>query len=250
MNKLTFENIDTIGHMIDENTLYKHYHYPEMLIRYDSNFIDFKRVPTWNEFEQTAAFLMEFHKRKGQNHIKFYLPENKKPSTELLIYFKEKEYEIGFLELYSIEPNLFPPIEENPDIKIEFVTDKSLETFLLLKYEQDLQFGEAFAKYNHSLNKRLFKDAGVKQIIAYYKGNPAGSVDVIIKDETAEMDSLDVNETLRKKGIGSRLQKFVMEAFHDKTIILVADGEDTAREMYRKQNYQYHGFKYEILKIF
>ncbi|WP_234402358.1 GNAT family N-acetyltransferase [Oceanobacillus damuensis] len=248
--KITFENIDIMGHIVNENNLYKHFHYPEMLIRHDSNFIKFKRMPTLTEFEETVDYLTGFHKSKGQNHIKFYLPENKKPSTELSIHFKENEYEIGFLELYSIEPNLFPHIEKSPDIEIESVTEKNLETFLSLKYEQDLKFGEAFAKHKRKLSKRLFDDSGVMQIIAYYKGEPAGSVDVIIKKETAEIDSLDVNESLRRIGIGSRLQKFVMEAFHDKTIILVADGEDTAREMYRKQNYKYHGFNYEILKIF
>ncbi len=87
-------------------------------------------------------------------------------------------------------------------------------------------------------------------MLALYKGNPAGSVDIIIEKDTAEIDGLVVDEDFQKKGIGSRLQKFVMENFHDKTIILVADGEDTPREMYRRQNYQYHGFKYHAQKVF
>lgn len=41
-----------------------------------------------------------------------------------------------------------------------------------------------------------------------------------------------------------------MNQFFDKTVILVADGEDTPREMYRKQHYQYLGFKYVVMKIF
>ena len=87
------------------------------------------------------------------------------------------------------------------------------------------------------------------QIMAYYQGLPAGAVDVIIAEETAEIDGLSVKEAFQKKGIGSRLQRFVMDTFADKTIILVADGEDTPREMYQKQNYQYLGFQYEIQKV-
>jgi len=45
---------------------------------------------------------------------------------------------------------------------------------------------------------------------------------------------------------GLEFQKFVMEQFSDKTIILVADGEDTPREIYRRQNYQYYRFKYHV----
>ena len=86
--------------------------------------------------------------------------------------------------------------------------------------------------------------------MAFYKGSPAGYVDVIISNETVEIDNLTVDEEFQKKGIGSRLQKFVMDSFPEKVVILVADGEDTPREMYKKQNYQYHGFKYEILKLY
>ncbi|WP_040373640.1 GNAT family N-acetyltransferase, partial [Peribacillus psychrosaccharolyticus] len=66
----------------------------------------------------------------------------------------------------------------------------------------------------------------------------------------AEIDGLTVDENFRNKGIGSKLQEFVMETFPEKLVILIADGEDTAREMYKKQNYQYHGFKYEAQKIY
>ncbi|MHA6260051.1 GNAT family N-acetyltransferase [Sporosarcina sp. CAU 1771] len=80
-------------------------------------------------------------------------------------------------------------------------------------------------------------------------GSPAGCVEVIIADETVEIDDLTVDESFRNKGIGSRLQKFVMESFPNRVVLLVADGEDTPREMYKKQNYNYYGFKYEVQKI-
>lgn len=63
--------------------------------------------------------------------------------------------------------------------------------------------------------------------MAYYKGNPAGYVDIIISNETAEIDNLSVEEKYRNKGIGSKLQNYVMETFPQKTVILIADGEDT-----------------------
>src|SRR5690606_20488073 len=97
---------------------------------------------------------------------------------------------------------------------------------------------------------RNYRDKSIQQFIAFYKGKAAGSVDVIIKERTAEIDGLMVHEELQKKGIGSRLQKSVMDQFKDRTIILVADGDDTPKEMYRRQNYLYLGKQYNLLKVY
>ncbi|MCM3763908.1 GNAT family N-acetyltransferase [Neobacillus niacini] len=249
MQQLTFENINTLGIIVHENTQYKHYHYPEMLTRYDSNFIEFKTLPTVTEFKEAENYLRDYHLKRGQKHVKFSFPNNIKPTGELLAYLTDMRYEIGFLELYAIEPKHFPAVIDNPDIDIQVVTNKSLEVLLDLQYQHDLNNGIEFAKQKVDLIKRQFEDQNIQQVLAFYKGSPAGYVNVIISSETAEIDSLMVDELYRKKGIASRLQKFVMESFPEKMVILVADGEDTPREMYRKQNYQYHGFKYEATKI-
>ena len=250
MKQLTFENTYTLGNIVDENDLYSHFHYPEMLIRYDSNFINFKTLPSLTEFIEVENYLRNFHLTKGQEHVKFSFPTNIKPPEDLYTYLTEKSYEISFLELYAIQPKNFPLVRNNPDIKIQVVTDENLECLLKLQYKHDLEIGTEFAEQKADLIKRQFSDPDILQILAFYKGSPAGYVDVIISNETVEIDNLSVDEKCQKKGIGSRLQKYVMESFPEKVVLLVADGEDTPREMYRKQNYQYQGFKYEILKIY
>ncbi|WP_066307430.1 GNAT family N-acetyltransferase [Bacillus sp. FJAT-29814] len=249
MKQITFEDIYTLGIIVSENSQYRHYHYPEMLIRYDSNLIEFKTLPTVTEFKEAENYLRDYHLKRGQKHVKFSFPDNIKPTGELLAYLTDMGYEIGFLELYAIEPKHFPSVINNPDIDIQVVTNQNLEVFLDLQYQHDLTYGIEFAKQKVDLIKRQFEDQKVQQVLAFYKGSPAGYVDVIISSETAEIDNLTVDELYQKKGIGSRLQKFVMELFPEKIAILVADGEDTPREMYRKQNYQYYGFKYEALKV-
>ena len=81
----------------------------------------------------------------------------------------------------------------------------------------------------YSLNKQILKIRILCSVLALYKGTPAGTVDVIISKDTAEIDNLGVDEAFQKKGIGSRIQKFVMDTFQDKTILLVADGMDTSK---------------------
>lgn len=248
--QITFENIHIHSHLVDENELYKHFHFPEMLSRYDSNYIEFKRLPTLNELKQAEGFLKNFHQKNGQKHVKFKFPVDEKIPVELVNYINQKDYDIGFLELYSIKPNQFPEVKDNPDIEIQMVDDKNLRAFLAFQYQQDIVFGSNFATQKVELNKRIFENPNFMQLLALYKGTPAGAVEIIISKDTAEIDNLGVDEAFQKKGIGSRIQKFVMETFHDKTVILVADGQDTPKEMYKRQNYKYLGYQYYTQKVF
>lgn len=65
MHHITFEHIHVLGHIINENEHYRQYHYPEMLCRYDSNFIAFKKMPTLTQFIEIEQALRNFHKGYG-----------------------------------------------------------------------------------------------------------------------------------------------------------------------------------------
>jgi GNAT superfamily N-acetyltransferase len=250
MREITFEDIHTVGEVIGENDLYKHVHYPEMLIRYDSNFIEFKLMPTVEQFKAGAEYLRTFHNERGQKHVKFYFPPNMKLTEELTEYFKNENLVTGFMELYSINPSEFRKSSIKEEVEVKEVTEDDFETYIGVRYKQDLEFGKEFADQKVGLQKRQFEDKSIVQILAYYKGEPAGAADVIIKGGTAEIDGFFVLEKWQRKGIGSSIQQYVMDRFANNTIILVADGEDTPREMYHKQNYRYLGFRYETQKVF
>ncbi|WP_026585421.1 GNAT family N-acetyltransferase [Bacillus sp. J33] len=251
MGQITFKDIYKPGAAVLENDLYIHNHTPEMLLQYDSNFISFKKMPTIQEFLKAHDYLRSYHQKYGQKHVRFYFPEGEELLPELLGFFqKDEDYTIGFLELYAIQPKDFPAMKESPDILVENVTDEILEDYLKFQYKHDSVYGRNYAEKKQDQHVRNYNNKSIQQILAYYNGNAAGSVDVIIAKETAEIDGLMVDEECQKKGIGSRLQKFVMEQFKDKTVILVADGEDTPKEMYRKRNYQYLGKQYGVLKVY
>lgn len=250
MKHISFENIYQAGHIVYENALYKHIHFPEMLLMYDNNLIEFKKMPTVAEFKDAAEYLRAYHLKNDQKHVKFKFPENEKLTKELTDSLDNDCYAIGFLELYAIEPNQFSVVEEDPKVKIVQVSSENLEEFLDLQYGFDKEFGTNFADQKRHIHKKKLTDNKFLQLLAYYNGIPAGSVDVIISKDKIEIDSFSVLESLQRKGIGSRIQSYIMNKFSDRTVILVADGEDTPREMYKKQNYQYLGFKYEAQKVF
>lgn len=250
VKEISFKYIHNLGNVVVETDLYKQFHFPEMLIMYDSNFIEFKRIPSLKEFKLSETYLQHYHATFGQKHVKFYFPENEKLSTELENYLSISGYDVGFMELYGIRAKDFPEIKYHQDIEVQVVNDNNIDAFLDLNYQQSLDFGKKFAAKKRKLIQRQYKDIRFLQLIGFYKGIPAGFVHVIISDEIAEIDSLTVDESFQKNGVGSALQKTVMDTFPDKVIILIADGEDTPKKMYEKQNYQYLGFKYEALETF
>ncbi|GAA0593407.1 hypothetical protein GCM10009001_06970 [Virgibacillus siamensis] len=248
MEQFTFKHTNTIGHLIEGNELYDQYHYPEMPIRYDSSFIEFRRMPTLADFQQAEQYLTAFHQQHDQHHLRFYFADNQKPAGDLLEYISHQNYDIGFMELYVINPLDFPHII-NTDITIEEVTDITLDDYLKLQYEADMEFGETFAKQKVGLNKHQFEANQYVQVIAYYHGDPAGTMDIYVGEKAVEIENLEVRSEFQRKGIGSQLQRYAMDRYHDSAILLIADGEDTPREMYQKQNYRYLSYKYELLKI-
>ncbi|NRG47389.1 GNAT family N-acetyltransferase [Bacillus sp. CRN 9] len=249
MKRATFNDIYYLGRTIEENNQLTHIHYPEMLSKYDANFIQFKKMPSIEEFIIAEEKLMQFHVQNKMEHVKFYFPADKNLSDGLLIYLKQNFYVVGFLELYSIQPNNFPRISHHPDTVIEMVSDANLNAFLTLQKELDRQFGEEYAEANQKIHLKNYDDPSVAMAVAFYKGEAAGSVNVYLSEETAEIDSLSVLEKFRNKKIASRLQQAVMRRFTEKTFILVADGNDTPRDMYMKQGYDYLGVRYEAMKL-
>lgn len=129
-----------------------------------------------------------------------------------------------------IRPSQFPKIKDHPEIEVQVVTDTNLEDFLS-QYQQDIQFGVAFAEQKIGLYKTFLADPSMVQLLAFYKGIPVGSVHLILSDDTVEIDEFSVKPVYQRKGIGSRIQKYVMDHYSERTIILVAEVSDTPREM-------------------
>ena len=246
--KVTFKDINILGDIIYEDDLVKHYHFQEMLSRYDSNFIEFKKIPSVEEFQQWEITLREFHRKKNQDHLKFKFPPDEQIREPLMHYLKNAQYNIGFLELYSIQPSQYQS-QKNNTVIVQFVAERQMEQFLSLQYHEDMKYGVNFAREKRQLQLRRFNEQDTYFVIAYFEGIPAGYVELIEKESTVEIDNLFVLEDQRHKGIGGQIQQAVMDKFPNKTIILVADGEDTAKNMYQKQGYKYQGFQFEVLKI-
>ncbi|MEK4628978.1 GNAT family N-acetyltransferase [Solibacillus sp. FSL R7-0682] len=246
---LSFNNIQIFAQVEKETEWFKHYKLDELKDRYYSNFIQFLKMPSLQQYKEMEQYLKDFHEAKGQTHVKFTFPQDKEIPDEVLDYVKNEGYTIGSLEMYAIEPKDFGHSATCEHVIVEFLSEHTLPHYLAIHFEDAKQWGEIYAAGREKMLERDFLMQRKKQIIARIDEQVVGSVDVIIESNTAEIDNFFVLPAFQKRGIGTKIQQFVMSEFADKTIILVADEEDTPREMYVKQGYTYIGKQYNVLKM-
>ena len=246
--KLSFKDINIFAQLQRENDLYKHYQLDEVIERYDSNFLEFIRTPSLTEMQAGLAYLRQIHRNSGRNFLKVVFPQNQEIPYELRQYLLENQYEIGILEMYAIKPNIFSTAPQRTEVIVDYVTNETLEGYLHIHYEDALEWGANYARAKRDMLRKDYELRRKAQIVAILHGKVIGSVDVIESEKIVEIDSLFVLPEHQKRGVGTKLQQFVMKHYASKIVVLVADGEDTPREMYTKQGYSYIGKQYNALK--
>lgn len=248
---VTFEAIATHSTLIDENEFFTQYFDPDALFRYDSNFFQLKYSPTKEEFELIASMHRVFSEENDLTHVKFYWPEDQGIQPDTLDFLNQEEYGLEKLELYSLDPNDYISKSFHSDISVKVVQSEHLAVFKSLNYIEDQTISDSFAESKQPYYDRLFSDESVTFLLAWLNGEPAGSCIMIKSDEGLELDDLFTLEAYRNKGVATSLLAFIAEkASAEQTIVfLVADAEDTPKEMYKKAGFKYEGFRIGAQKV-
>lgn len=240
---MLFDSIYLDSFCVEENEFYRIFYSPDTLYMYDDNFLLLHYQPSLEELKVIEQNLENFAAEAGWNHLKLVWPANTGLSPEVTDYLAQQQYGLEMLELYQLEPNHFSPASLRTDVTVEPVTEATLSLFKQLSYEQDRLIGKAFADQKQALYDRLFAEEEVTLILAFLDGKPVGGMNLIESENTVEIDSLFVIEEKQKQGIGTVIQHYAVKVAGERSIILLADAEDTPRSMYRKQGYTYEGFR-------
>ncbi|WP_343237197.1 GNAT family N-acetyltransferase [Staphylococcus sp. ACRSN] len=230
------------------NDIYKTiYLTPNEPLVYDTNKWEYKYLPTITQFKHDIVEQSQLHRSQSSQHLAFVFPENILLSKNWLDLLESYHFELGIMELYAIEASDFPQFY-NEAIDIQFVTSQSLEDYIQIYRTFALPYGEAYANEIIQTLRNSYISDNKERIIAYKLEKPIGILDLIVSESVVEIDGFGVLPEYQQQGIGKVMQSFVARYADGKTIILVADGEDTAKDMYIKQGYQFISFKYQILK--
>lgn len=250
MSAICMENIAQAGQRYLEDEQKIIYLTPSEPLKYDTNKWIYKTLPTLEQWHQDMAQQFKLHKQQSSNHLAFTFPENESLNQTWLSEIKNEGFQLGVLELYIIEGTELARFKRRPDITICRVDDNNIEDYLAIYHSFALPYGEDFA--NESVNSTretiINKEDAVSRCVAYLEGKAVGTVDVIETDETVEIDSFGVLEGYQHQGIGTTIQSYIGKIAGERPVILVADGEDTAKDMYIKQGYTYQSFIYHIVK--
>ncbi|TDM12786.1 GNAT family N-acetyltransferase [Macrococcus lamae] len=247
---LTFNDTKLDAERHAENERLIHYHTSSQLIKYYANYYAYKEVPTLEQFKADIEMQKLFHLQRGQKHLLFIFPENVKPSDELISFGKEYGFSLEKMELYRADTSQLKA-QDNSSVEIIEVLErgKAFNDFLVVCRESEIEYGEEFVELKRTTHTRDLIDPTVIQLIAYMDGEPAGKLEAILNERTVELDDFYVRKVFRSRGIGSMLQQFVWKRAGERPVILVTDGNDTAREMYQKQGYEKVSERYEFLKV-
>lgn len=228
---------------------YTHYHTPSQLIKYYANYYEYNELPTLEQFKQDIKDQQRFHLERGQQHLLFIFPENVELTEELLNYGETEGLTLEKMELYRADTSQLEA-NNHPSVDIVEVLErgKAFNDFLVVCRESEIEYGEDFVELKRQTHTRDLLDPSVVQLVAYIHGEPAGKLEAILNERTVELDDFYVRAVFRGQGIGSMLQQFVWNRAGERPVILVADGNDTAREMYQKQGYKKISERYEFLK--
>jgi len=249
---VTFDNIAHNTTLISENEYFKQFYNRDALFKYDSNFFQLKYQPFLAEFKLIENMNIDFSEKVGLSYVKFHWPENKGFTPEIVQYFEQTGYELEMLNLYFILPEEFVPSRTNSNTKVIQVTDKSLSAFKTINYTEDLTIDRDYAENMNPFYEKLFALDNYLFLMAYLNDEPVGSVILIESDHYIEIDDLFVVKEYRNQGIGTEIQKSVMELAKQKQkkVILVADAEDTPKNMYEKQGYEYVSYQVGAQYVF
>ena len=149
----------------------------------------------------------------------------------------------------TIDSVTLKQFESNIQVDIEPVTSFNMEDYLSVYNEFSKPYGEAFVKESEERTREAILNQidDVTRIVAYYLHKPVGILDVIVTDETVEIDGFGVLEDYRHKGIGTTMQSYVGHLAGSRPVILVAMAMIQQRHVYKARLY-FQSFQYQIVK--
>lgn len=246
---ISFKDIHNDSEIHCENDRFIHYHTPSQLIKYYANYYEYKLMPTYVQFLEDYHEQKKFHEKHNQKHALFIFPERAVLDKKIQESAQSFGFSVEKMELYLLQRM---PTSRETDIEVVQVLrdDDVFMDFLEVCREGELEYGEEFADLKATTHRRDLLDDKVLQFVGYKHGFPAGKVEVVESNEYVELDDFYVLDAMRKQGVGTALQQSVWKYAEQvgKRVILIADGNDSPREMYQKQGYVLISERYELLK--
>lgn len=247
MNHVSLKNIYTDGHLVETAQRYTRYLTPEQPLKFDANKWQYHEMPDILTFKGDMMWQEQHHLAQGSRHIHFDFPEDQTLSQDMLRFLRASGFELGCVEMYAIEGRELQSLTDEP-ICLKKVTLQTVQDYLEIFNLVGAPYGEDYLKEagQHIIEQVTQGTPCLEYYVAYENG-PVGILNLIQTRNTVEIDGFAVKPELQGRKIGTRMQAQVGKIAKQRLVILVADAEDMAKEMYVKQGYTYLHFRYSAL---
>ena len=247
MVNITLNNIFQPGNIYAEDEDKVIYLTPQIPLVFDANKWVYKQMPSIKQWKADLAAQTHMHKQQSSNHLTFTFPENIELDQQWIALINQEQFELGLMELYAIEPQNFKKYVDS-EIEVKVVDEHTIDDYISVHSQFAAPYGEEYVRESSNMIKNQYINDAKTRLIAYKQGVTAGILDLIINETTVEIDGFGVLACHQRQGVGSVMQSFAAELAMQKPLILIADGEDSAKEMYVKQGYVFISFCYHIVK--
>lgn len=246
--KISMDTIYTDGHVIESQSRFTQFHTPEHPHKYDGNKWRYHLMPDVLTFKNDMVIQQQQHAQTASQHLNFEFPPDTYLSTDMLRLLRKEGFELGCVEMYAIEGSELERLS-NEAISLKRVTLQNINDYLLIFSELSAPYGVVYIEEACSyIRKQIqYQKGQLAYYVAYEDDIPVGILNLIYGEKTLELDGFAVKPEYQQKGIGRRIQAQVGKLAEDRVVILVADAEDTVKEMYVKQGYTYLHFRYSAL---
>ena len=249
-NKPSFLDIEYFRKIYSDNELFTQFFNEELNDSYDANNMLLKFSPSLEEFILIEKIQDDYKEEHKQPHIKFLWPENIGIRPDVLEYLDANNYRVGMQNLYAANQHDLNIPSINEELVIKKVTPATLNDFIKMNIDEDDTYDENIKKYRQKLYTYQAKMTHVDFFIAYSHQLPVGSLVTIASKLFLEIDNVLTVPSFRNQKVASSLINYVIQNLaKNKSILIVADAEDTPRKIYEKIGFEFISSQIHVEKL-
>ncbi|MGT2754775.1 GNAT family N-acetyltransferase [Streptococcus ovis] len=228
-----------------ENDRFKYFKNPVTSERYFSNYLSYKVMPTVDELKVDLAYIADEQANYASDFAFLFFAEKEEFSDVLRKELEEQGFEFSKHLVFtnSVDQLQLPPRDLGA-IKIVELTEEHLETYIQMKYQGNLEYGQVYANQMKADHEETLLSNSSKVYLALEGDKIIGDVTAWFFGAYVEVDDFHVAKEYRGRGIGTALQLAAIADYQK--VILISEEEN--RAMYEHQGYTEVSWYWTVLK--
>lgn len=238
---ITFSDIHHWIDCVDETEYFTFIGNSQLPQTYTLNIMELGIVPLTEELNLLESIFDDYIEELNLSYYSFALPPNEGIPEDLQTTLSQKQYGVAINQLMVLSPSNFQPTRySHPTVQVQPITAATLSQYLSLNNHIYREIAPDYVDEKIKELTYYFENQEAIQLGAFLDNRLVGSMDIFPSSAGLEIDNFSVLDAYQHQGIGQKMQEWVIDEAQKRhcPIFLLADVDDTAIEMYKRQGYQ------------